>query len=141
MIKLLKLIPLILILCPLFAWADDYSIIVSKEFEISQISKQELKALMLGNRTSINGSTAEICMWSGKGSEDFFQAILGVSKAQFNQEWVKKELTGAGRAPASRDSIEEVIDCVASNKGGVGFIKKSSGSPSERKVKVVTLVE
>lgn len=123
------------------AMAQDYAIIANKGGSASSISKGELKAIMFGNKTGFSGSTAEPCLLSSKDGEGFFTGVLGVSKSQFNQEWVKKELTGAGRAPKSRESVDEVIECVASEKGGIGFIPRGSASKAEGKVKVLDLSE
>ncbi len=119
--------------------AQDYAIIANLNLAPVSITKSELKNIMFGNKTSFSGSSAEPCLLGSKDGNAFFETILGVSKIQFNQEWVKKELTGAGRAPKVRETAEEVIACVAAAKGGIGFIPAPAASKADGKVKVLTL--
>jgi hypothetical protein len=124
-----------------FAAGGEFVIIANSGNSQSSISRADLKTLMFGNRTSFAGTTVEPCLWGAKDGEGFFQTVLGVSKVQFNQEWFKKELTGAGRAPKTRDSADDVINCVAGSTGGLGFIPKSSAGKAEGKVRVLELTD
>lgn len=116
-----------------------FAIIANNAIAQTSISTAELKAILFGNRSTIDGVSAEPCLWGAPQGEAFFKNVLGVGKTQFSQEWVKKELTGAGRAPRSRDNPEDVINCVASGKGGIGFIPSTSVGAAAGKVKILEL--
>ncbi len=136
-----KLLVLIAATAGTSAFAQDFAIIANSGASQSSISKNELKSILFGSKTSFGGSTAETCLWSAKEGDAFFSSVLGVSKSQFNQEWVKKELTGSGKAPKTRESVDDVISCVAGSRGGIGVIAKSAVGKAEGKVKVLDLTE
>ncbi len=117
----------------------EYVVIVNPSIGQGSMSRNELKAILFGNKTSLGGVTVEPCLLGTKEGEGVFATVLGTSKTQFNQEWVKKELTGSGRAPKTRDSVDDLISCVADAKGGLGVIPRSASAKGEGKVKVLEI--
>jgi len=59
-----------------------------------------------------------------------FYSFIGKDPASVRKEWLKKQLTGEGKAPESLNSDEEVINKVASTPGAIGFVKSSSVNKS-----------
>lgn len=57
------------------------------------------------------------------GTETFY-ASLGLNTLTLNKQWMRKQLTGEGRAPALL-SEEDIVEHVASTPGAIGFVDVS----------------
>lgn len=62
---------------------------------------------------------------SGDAKTGFYSGI-GRDLQSLKKEWMKKQLTGEGRAPEALSSDADVIKKVASTAGAIGFVKSSS---------------
>ena len=72
-----------------------------------------------------DGSKIVVFNQTGDAADAFYSAI-GKTEIALKKEWMKKQLTGAGKAPESLGSDAEVVSKVASTPGAIGFVKSSS---------------
>ena len=55
-----------------------------------------------------------------------FYSYIGKDPNSVKKEWLKKQLTGEGKAPETLNSDEEVVNKVASTPGAIGYVKSES---------------
>jgi ABC-type phosphate transport system substrate-binding protein len=55
-----------------------------------------------------------------------FYGFIGKNPAELRREWLRKQLTGEGRAPETAASDAEVISKVAATPGAIGYVSQGS---------------
>ena len=72
--------------------------------------------------------------------EKFFKTVTGLSHAKIRLEWIGKMLTGEiQQVPVKCSSEKDVIEFVASNTGGIGFVDASMINELPESVKVIKI--
>jgi len=95
------------------------------------VSESALNAVQVANIFSLtvtqwsDGSKVVVFNQTGSASDLFYKGI-GKSEISLKKEWMKKQLTGAAKAPESLGSDADVLSKVASTPGAIGFVKSSS---------------
>ena len=56
-------------------------------------------------------------------SKSKFYSFIGKDALSLKKEWLKKQLTGEGKAPETLSSDEDVIARVAATPGSIGYVK------------------
>ncbi len=70
------------------------------------------------------------------GTESFYGS-LGLNILTLNKQWMRKQLTGEGRAPALV-SEEEIVARVAATPGAIGFVDASRVTANVKVLRKVT---
>ncbi len=120
--------------------AADYTILVNPGVGESSSSKAQIKQILLANQTTWkDGKKIVIVTLSpdATGADDVATEFMSMSAIQAKKYWLTKVFGGVlASAPASLDSVEEVVDKVASTPGTIAVIPKDS---KLGKVKVLSL--
>ena len=116
----------------------DFHVVVHSKLKRSQISKDELRDIYLGNRTHWEDGkrirAAQVDLPTV--TEEFSMVILNLSVFQFESHWRRKLFSGQGLPPKKLMDDAAVISFVARNKGAIGFIKSKMSSKDTKVLKV-----
>ena len=70
--------------------------------------------------------------------QQFDEGVLGLDPDRVSRYWIDRKVRGGERPPQRMSSESAVLHFVASNRGGVGYVKASS---ADKSVKIVARVE
>jgi ABC-type phosphate transport system substrate-binding protein len=102
------------------------SVIANKSISESNISVTKIANIFSLDITRWdNGNKIIVINQSGDVSTNFYDKI-GKSLMNLKKEWMKKQLTGAAKAPETLASDSDVIAKVKSNPGAIGFISSEN---------------
>jgi ABC-type phosphate transport system substrate-binding protein len=118
-------------LCALGAlvWAPvvrgaDYEVVVNNKVNVTSLSKDEVKAIFLGDKTTWPDGTPVkiVVLQEGPVHKAFLREVLGKTPTQFDNYWTKLVFTGRAGAPKSFSSMQQVIEFVAREAGAIGYV-------------------
>jgi len=100
------------------------------------VSKEEIKSILLGNKTKWDSGTLIHLAVLADGSihDGIVQEYTARSADQFEKYWKKQVFTGKGSAPESLKSDSEMIAYVAKTPGAFGYVGAAGAG-----VKVLTV--
>ena len=112
------------------ALAGDPAVILNKGITDTDLSKEEVKNIYLGNKTkwSDNSTIIVTVLSEGATHRAFIKTVVGRSPSQFQMTWKKLKFTGKGKMPKEVDSEAEMLDFVSKNKGAIGYLDPGSGT-------------
>lgn len=114
----------------------DIAIIVHPS-NTAEISEKSIENLFLGkSRTFSNGSSAIPLTLDVKSKlmNEFCEKFLDKTNNQFRSYWARLMFSGAGVAPKTIDSEEEMLELVAANPNVIGFVDVASTEDEDVKV-------
>ena len=135
-----KIIVLMIILLPVIAFNvnGQVSLIVNKSVNIESLDKSQL--LDIFSLTSKKWNDGEkIVVFDLKGdspAKSAFYDILEKSPNDLKKIWMRKQLTGEGKAPAALSSDYEMLERVATTPGAIGYVAESVAND---RVKIIKL--
>lgn len=122
-------------------------VLVSKESEISEISKAHLKNIFLGNEVfwssgdRIRAAYFDVSAEAG-GEPDFYKSLLDLSSTQFINFWRRRLFSGRGIPPKSFSSESDFINYLAENKYGIGLAPQGVfHSQAKTNLKVLKVIQ
>lgn len=117
----MKIIILVFLVLPLSAFAQEVAVI--SNLGAPSLTKEEIKSLYLGFRTSLpDGTRAIVIVPKTDGVRDkFFKEVVGISYADFKSHWLTKALAGES-VPVVEVPMGEINNKVKEEKGAIGFV-------------------
>ena len=103
-------------------------VVVGKEAAVQELSKNELANIFLGKKTNwADGTRINIGYMADDSQkmDEFFEEYVGQSHRRFKKYWVKKVFAGYGIAPKLLKDVENAVEFVNRNKGGIAFVMVS----------------
>jgi phosphate transport system substrate-binding protein len=139
-----RLIPIVALIAlgsaaPAFAADDDLAVVVNKSNSVDNLTKAQLKKMILGEQTSWSaGKVNVILRATGQPErEGVLRSVCGMSEDDFNQHWMHANLNGdTASPPKSLGSAEAVRQLVMSIPGAIGFLRTADVNAT---VKVITV--
>ncbi|MAE73131.1 MAG: hypothetical protein CL675_03480 [Bdellovibrionaceae bacterium] len=108
-----------------------FQVIANSEFGKTSISKSDLTNIFTGLTTSWGGKNVKVCvMESSTGTAKAFLGAIGSEPGKFDQDWIKRELSGQGTAPESKSTTDAMVSCVKQS-GGIGYIPAADAGKAE----------
>jgi len=106
------------------ASAAEYVLIAHKAVAENHLTKVDVKAIFLGNKTRWeNGSSIKsVTLEDGSAHKTFLHDVIKKTPAQFTSYWNKMVFTGKSLAPKSFIDAELLVKYVASQKGAIGYV-------------------
>jgi len=130
----------ILSLPGLLIGADDLAVIVNKSNTTDNLTKAQLKRLVLGEQaTWSSGKNVSLILRSpGQPERDgVLRSVAGMSEDDFNQHLMHANFNGeTGTAPKALSSAAAVRQLVMSIPGAIGFVRMSDVNDSVKVVNV-----
>ena len=143
MIKYVNIYPFILAAvlfsCSFSASAADFVVIVNKENPAETLSKSDVKKYFFKNLALWNDGIKVIPVDYKDTSalaESFSMGVLGMKLEEKNRKMIANVFSGKSTPPVQKATEDEVIATVASERGAIGYVSRSSDTS---KVKVVRL--
>ena len=120
--------------------AQDVTMVVNKDSQISEISAGDLRAIYMGTKTRFSDGThaVPVTLKGGPIHEVFLHNHLGEGPEEFRAQWRKAVFTGQGAMPRAFDSEAAIIEYVAATPGALGYVSRMS---SQDKVKSIAVVK
>lgn len=120
------------------AAAADAIFIAHPDAPSTQLPREDVKNILLGNRTKWEaGQVIKLAVLTeGAAHESVMQGILGRTPDQFDKFWKKQVFTGKGVMPVQFKTDAEIVGYVAANPGAFGYV---TAGATLQGVKEVTL--
>ena len=128
--KLLLLLPCLagfVISRPAAADCGALALIVNPANPLTAVSRRELVAIYKGRKTFFEGFSAIMPVDykdHAACKRVFYRRFLRREVEKIKRYWVKMIFSGNGSPPAMMDDPSQVLDFVAKNKGGIGYVPK-----------------
>jgi ABC-type phosphate transport system substrate-binding protein len=118
--------------------AEDFVFVVHPSVAASDLSADDAKNILLGNKTKWDGSgnIKLVVLTEGAVHDKVIREHTQRSADQFDKYWKKLVFTGKGMAPATAKTDADVLDYVSKNPGSFGYVAKESATD---KVKVLSI--
>jgi ABC-type phosphate transport system substrate-binding protein len=119
-------------------FADDVVIICNKGVSDTSLSKDDIKNIYLGKKSSWSDNTkiTFVTLSDSDIQKSFLKEYINKTPSQFNTYWKKLVFTGKGKMPKSFDSDADLIDFVSKTDGALGYVSASSESDDVKVIKV-----
>ncbi|CAM2822249.1 substrate-binding domain-containing protein [Rariglobus hedericola] len=120
------------------ARADDVAFIVNPQGADASLSADDLKAVLLGNKTKWDGGglIKLAVLTAGPAHDSVMQTYAQRSADQFEKYWKKLVFTGKGFMPMQAADEAAMIEYVAKTPGALGYV---SASAVTDRVKVLSI--
>ncbi len=104
--------------------SSDFVIVANKQMAGASINKKALKGIYLCEvKNWSNGNKIIVVNLDGGG--DFYQNLFGKTSVQMQAYWLNMRIKYSVDLPITKKDAAGVKKFIASNKGAIGFIKKS----------------
>lgn len=132
------MIILMTVLSPALLLAGDVIVIANKNVPDSQLTKDEVKAIFLGEKTkwSNDSKVSFVVLKTPEDQEKFMKDYVGKSPSQFNNFWKQQVFTGKGKMPEAFDDVKALLDYVAKTDGAIAYISSDAPVDNVKKVEV-----
>lgn len=130
-----SILALTLMVTPGIAFAHE--VIVSSQ-NSAPLSKDQVEKIYTGKTASFPGGLPVAMADNAALRETFYKAVAGKSGDQARTHWAKLEFTGKAKAPTEVPNGKAVVEFVAKNPGGIGYVEKADVGAG---VKVVLTVQ
>jgi len=125
---------------PARAADDDLVVVVNKSNAADNVTKVQLRKMLLGEQASWPGGAKVSVILRSAGQperEGVLRSVCGMSEDDFTQTWMKANFGGSTSSPPkSLGSAEGVRQLVMTLPGGIGFLRAADVNPT---VKVVSV--
>ena len=120
------------------ALSADYAVIVNKSVPVNSLSRSEIQAIFLGEKTRWDDGKAIKLFVLGEGGahRSFLEGVVEKSPSQFEIYWKKLVFTGKAAAPKAFDDESELVAAVARQAGAISYV---SAGQSRSSVKTITV--
>ena len=139
---LFSLLTLVLVATPptLQAADDDLAVIVNKNNSVDNLTKAQLRKLLLGEQTSWPGGKKVTVILRATGQPErngILRSVCGMGEEEFNQQLMQSAFGGStAPAPKALSSAEAVRQLVVNQPGGIGFVRIADVNDSVKVVMV-----
>lgn len=126
-----------LLAAPAATAAADYVVIVNPKSAVEKLTRDEVINIFMGrNRklpSGLNALPVDLAV-PMLAKDQFYASLVGKSAQEVNSYWARLMFTGQASPPRQAESEEEVLEIVASLRGGIGYIDRKK---LNKQVKVV----
>ena len=134
------MISFLLMSLSVFCLAGDYTVLVNTDNQIDKISKDDLKSILLGKKTTWeDGQKIKVAVYK---DNDTHKAILKdmvkKSPMQFSLYWKKIVFSGSGTPIKIVKDETEMVNFIINNPTAIGYI---STAHKNEKIKIIQIIE
>jgi phosphate transport system substrate-binding protein len=140
--KIAGILSMIVALVPGAAWAadDDLAVVVNKTNSVDNLTKAQLRKIVLGEQTSWSSGKKVSVILRSPGQPEragVLRVVCGMTEDEFNQHLMHADFNGDnGAPPKALGSAVAVRQLVVSIPGGIGFLRSADVNDSVKVVKV-----
>jgi ABC-type phosphate transport system substrate-binding protein len=119
-------------------FAADYKIVANKSVSAGSLSKSELQAIFLGEKSKWDdGKPIKIVVLEEGGAHKaFLQSVVGKTPSQFESYWKKLVFTGKAAAPKAFGDASSLVDFVAGHSGAIGYVADGQSVGSVKTISI-----
>jgi ABC-type phosphate transport system substrate-binding protein len=119
-----SVVSMLLLLTPGMLWADDVVMIVNEAVPVVALSREEVKTIFLGKKTTWEDGQKIVFVVQDKNqtSDTFLKTYVRKNPYHYTTYWKKQVFTGKGRAPLSFATDAEIVAFVSSTPGAIGYV-------------------
>lgn len=123
---------------PTFLIAGEIQVIANKGVPDAQLSKEDVKAIFLGEKTKWSNDSKVVfaILKAPDDQEKFMKDFVGKTPSQFNNFWKQQVFTGKGKMPDAFDDSKGVIDFVAKTEGAIAYVSSDAPADNVKKLEV-----
>lgn len=120
------------------AWAEDYVVIANKSVASASISRADMQAIFLGDKTKWDDGkpVGFAVMEDGDSHKAFMQDVMSKTPAQFDNYWKRLVFTGKASAPKTFSDAGKLMEFVATNPGTVGYVPADKADGSVKTISI-----
>jgi ABC-type phosphate transport system substrate-binding protein len=120
------------------ALSAEYFVIANKSVPVSSLSRSEIQAIFLGEKTRWDdGKAIKLFVLSeGAVHKSFLESVVEKSPSQFEIYWKKLVFTGKAAAPKSFSDGAELVAAVATQAGAISY---AAAGQSRSAVKTISV--
>lgn len=121
-------------------YAEEIEIIANLDFPSNNLSIATIKEIYMGEKTTLGD--IRIKPYDQKNSKirrKFLDKVVGTNEDGYNAYWIKKVFQEGGVPPLAKSSVDDIINSVKEDAGGIGYIWKHDGNASG--IKVLLIIE
>lgn len=118
--------------------AADYKIIANKSVSAGSLSKNELQAIFLGEKSKWEDGKAIkiVVLDEGDAHKAFLQSVVSKTPSQFDSYWKKLVFTGKAAAPKAFGDMAALVDFVAGHSGAIGYVSNGQAVGSVKTISI-----
>lgn len=119
-------------------FAADYQLIANKDISIESLSKEDVQAIFLGERTQWDdGSHITFTIMDHGGfHKSFLRDVIGKTQSQFDAYWMRLVFAGKAQAPTPFSEVNKMIEFIASHPGAIGYIPSTTVDNSVKTIAI-----
>ena len=117
----------------------DFDVIINPSAKLAQISKSEIKQILLANTIELDKKKIYIIALSPDSPEAdaLMTEAMGMSAVQAKKHWLTKVFNGVlAIPPPALDTLDEVVERVATTQGAIAIIPKGAKPGKAKLLKV-----
>jgi len=138
--KNLKILPLLLLITALATSSQaQVAIIVNANNPVSDVSVADLQQYFKADKKHWPAGGAvklAVLSLSGPAGQVVLKKIYQMDAGAYKKYWLKKVFKGDAKAPATKNSPQEVLDFVASDPGALSFVPADKVTGNVKVLKV-----
>ena len=119
-------------------YAASVIVIANKNVNQSQLTKQEIQDIFLGDKTTWNTGRHIVVVTLGPGAvhDEFIELYVKKTSAGFSRYWRRLLMTGRSRIPICFETENELLDYVAKTDGAIGYISPELLNETVKKIPI-----
>ena len=118
---------LMVLMIPSWLCAGEVVLVANNSVPENDLSKDEIKAIFLGNKTKWSDNSRIIFIINTAAeTRTFLSDYVGKTPFQFDNYWKYQAFTGKGMLPRSFDDEKELIQYVANTLGAIAYVSKNA---------------
>jgi ABC-type phosphate transport system substrate-binding protein len=125
---------------PGLAGDDDLVVVVNKSNSVDNVTKAQLKKMILGEQPSWSAGkkVSVVLRATGQPERDgVLRSVCGMSEDDFNQSWMRASFNGStATPPKSLPTGQAVRQSVAGSPGAIGFLRAADVDETVKPVTV-----
>lgn len=119
------------------ALADELVLIANPASGIDRLSRDQAVNLYMGRFKRLPSGITALPLDLAGARQAFYQLLVNKRLAEINSYWARLVFSGRGSPPRRVESVDEMLDIVASNSGAIGYVPHQA---VDDRVRVVTLL-
>lgn len=123
---------------PMACFAGDVIVVANKKANETQLSKDDVKKIFLGEKTTWrdNSKIIFVVLDNNRDEDVFMRKFVGRTFAQFMNFWRQQLFTGNGQIPQVFKSGKDIEAFIAKTEGAIGYILSDDLTADLKKIDV-----
>lgn len=129
---------LVIFFVPSLLFAGEVIVVANKSVPDSQLTKDDVKAIFLGEKTKWSNDTKIIfvLLKTPELHEKFIKDYIGKSPSQFDNFWKQQIFTGKGKMPETFNDEKVLLDYLVKTDGAIAYISSDITANNIKKIEI-----